>query len=81
MNKKLKKFLYKLVILLTIFIIINTMLDITRVFVIANGEEDTEDVFDTTLAKKITAENYGDYAEYDVDLNNYYNCIICLAEV
>ncbi len=54
------------------------MLDITRVFVIANGEENTEDVFDTTLAKKITAENYGDYAEYDVDLNKY--CIINLGD-
>ena len=47
-----------------------TMLNVTTLFVNASEPGESEDVFDTTLAEKITPENYGDYAEYNVDLND-----------
>lgn len=66
----MRKFLYRLIILIIMFVMICTMLNVTTLFVNASEPGESEDVFDTTLAKKITPENYGEYAEYNVDLND-----------
>lgn len=65
MKNKQIKFIFRLIILTVINSIILSYYPL-----FAKTTEKTEDVFDSTLSSKITPQNYGDWAEYNVDLND-----------